>query len=164
MPTNGLIDLTEEQKDKYERSWAESMVQFWQEKMMKFTPPIYDTGTLYKSLTSEIHPGPSTTITHHFMEYGIYVAAGVGNGYRRGNSGKDDENGLQFLRGKKWNKGRGHRQKRDWFSGKYRYSLYRLNDFENKYFGTAYMGMLCKELAEMYGNGIVMSDGHATRL
>jgi len=86
------------------------------------------------------------------LEYGIYVAAGTGNGYRRGNSGKDDENGLQFLRGKKWNKGKGHRQRRDWFMKKYLYSIHRLNDFEAQFYGDAYQGLISDALAAMFGD------------
>ena len=111
---NGLRgSLTEQDREQYEQRWTDFMVKFWQEKMMKFSPPVYDTGALYQSLAGVLHPGTPTTIEHHFLEYGIYVAAGTGNGYRRGNSGKDDENGLQFLRGKKWNKGKGHSERRD---------------------------------------------------
>ena len=107
---NGLRgNITEQDREQYEQRWTDFMVKFWQEKMMKFSPPVYDTGALYHSLVGVLHPGSPTTIEHRFLEYGIYVAAGTGNGYRRGNSGKDDENGLQFLRGKKWNKGKGHR-------------------------------------------------------
>ena len=82
----------------------------------------------------------------------IYVAAGTGNGYRRGNSGKDDENGLQFLRGGKWKKGKGHRKRRDWFSKKYLYSLHRLNDFEAEYYGETYQGLLAGALSAMFGD------------
>ena len=94
---NGLRgNITEQDREQYEQRWTDFMVKFWQEKMMKFSPPVYDTGALYHSLIGVLHPGTPTTIEHHFLEYGIYVAAGTGNGYRRGNSGKDDDNGLQF--------------------------------------------------------------------
>ena len=85
---NGLRgSLTEQDREQYEQRWTDFMVKIWQEKMMKFSPPVYDTGALYQSLTGVLHPGTPTTIEHHFLEYGIYVAAGTGNGYRRGNSG-----------------------------------------------------------------------------
>lgn len=96
--------MTRDDLEQYERAWADNMVKFWQEKMMAFSPPVYDTGMLHDSLSALMHPGPVTTITHHFLEYGLYVAAGTGNGYRRGNSGKDDDEGLQFMRGGKWKK------------------------------------------------------------
>lgn len=99
--------MTRDDLEQYERAWADNMVKFWQEKMMAFSPPVYDTGMLHDSLSALMHPGPVTTITHHFLEYGLYVAAGTGNGYRRGNSGKDDDEGLQFMRGGKWKKAEG---------------------------------------------------------
>lgn len=147
-----LVEHNEKERERYEREWTSCMVQFWQEKMMRFSPPVYDTGRLHDSLTGVLHPGTPTTIEHRFMEYGLYVAAGTGKGYRRGNSGKDDENGLQFMRGDKWNKGRGHRQPRDWFARKYRYSLHRLNDYEAAYYGEAYQGLLADALAAMFGD------------
>lgn len=104
---SGLSNMTRDDLEQYERAWADNMVKFWQEKMMAFSPPVYDTGMLHDSLSALIHPGPVTTITHHFLEYGLYVAAGTGNGYRRGNSGKDDDEGLQFMRGGKWKKAEG---------------------------------------------------------
>lgn len=127
------------------------MIQFWQEKMMKFSPPVYDTGRLHDTIAGVLHPGTPTTIEHRFREYGLYVAAGTGNGYRRGNSGKDDDNGLQFMRGGRYRE-RGHRRARDWFAGKYRYSIHRLNDFEASFYGEAYQGLVSDALAAMFGD------------
>lgn len=155
---------TEKDREDYERGWARAMVKFWQEKMMAFSPPVYDTGRLHDTITTMVSPGPTTTIEHRFMEYGLYVAAGTGNGYRHGNSGKDDENGLQFLRGGKWKKGVGHRKARDWFSKKYLYSIHRLNDFEAAFYGEAYQGLISEALAGMFGGGIVNSEGNKVRL
>lgn len=165
MPQSGLnSNLTDQDREQYEERWAENMVKYWQEKMMQFSPPVYDTGALHDSLTGVIHPGPSTTIEHHFLEYGLYVAAGTGKGYFHGNSGKDDENGLQFMRGSKYNKGKGHRQARDWFSRKYLYSIHRLNDYEAAFYGDAYQGMLSETLKQMFGSGFVTSNGTKVRL
>ena len=93
-----------------------------------------------------VHPGPVTTIEHHFLEYGIYVARGVGNGYRHGNGGD-----LFFL--KDWKTNPHHRQKRDWFAKKYMYSLHRLNEFEQAFYGTAYNGMVSSFLWQLFGGG-----------
>lgn len=157
--TNGQ-QITEQQKQEYEQRWTEFMVKFWQEKMMKFRRPVYDTGYLYYSLRGILHPGANTTIEHRFSEYGLYVAAGTGNGYRRGNSGKDDDNGLQFMRGGKSGNG-GHRQRRDWFSKKYRYSLYRLQDFESRYYGEAYQGLLSDTLSAMFGDPAALARSNS---
>lgn len=138
------------------------MMKFWQEKMMKLSPPVYDTGQLYHSLNGVLHDGDITTIEHQFVAYGLYVASGTGRGYTRGNSGKDDENGLQFLRGGKWNKGKGHRKARDWFSKKYLYSIHRLNDFEADYFGEIYQGLMSDAPAAMFGDKQAVHDSKIT--
>lgn len=153
MATSGLRgNRTDQDREQYEQRWTDFMIKFWQEKMMQFSPPVYDTGTLHNTLQGVLHPGNPTTIEHRFREYGIYVANGTGWGYRKGNSGKDDENGLQFMRGGKYNKGRGHRQRRDWFARKYRYSIHRLNDYEASFYGEAYQGLLSDALAAMFGD------------
>lgn len=122
------------------------MVKMWQEKMLQFAPPVYDTGALSRSVQGVVHPGPVTTIEHRFLEYGIYVARGVGNGYNRGNGGD-----LKFL--KDWKTNPHHRQKRDWFSKKYMYSLHRLNEFEAAYYGQTYQGLVSSFLWQMFGGG-----------
>lgn len=122
------------------------MVKMWQEKMLQFAPPVYDTGALSRSVQGVVHPGPVTTIEHRFLEYGIYVARGVGNGYSRGNGGD-----LKFL--KDWKTNPHHRQKRDWFSKKYMYSLHRLNEFEAAYYGQTYQGLVSSFLWQMFGGG-----------
>lgn len=143
---------SKDERDEWIRGWAENMVKYLREKMMSFPHPVYDTGALYGSLTDSLTLGMSTVIEHRFLEYGLYVAAGTGKGYRRGNSGRDDDQGLQFMRGGKYNKGKGHRQARDWFSKKYLYSLHRLNDYEAAYFGEAYQGLMSDALAAMFGD------------
>ena len=115
--------MSEAEHSKWVQGWSDFMVKMWQEKMLQFAPPVYDTGALSRSVQGVVHPGPVTTIEHRFLEYGIYVARGVGNGYSRGNGGD-----LKFL--KDWKTNPHHRQKRDWFSKKYMYSLHRLNEFE----------------------------------
>lgn len=122
------------------------MVKMWQEKMLQFAPPVYDTGALSRSVQGVVHPGAVTTIEHRFLEYGIYVARGVGNGYSRGNGGD-----LKFL--KDWKTNPHHRQKRDWFSKKYMYSLHRLNEFEAAYYGQTYQGLVSSFLWQLFGGG-----------
>lgn len=101
--------MSEAEHSKWVQGWSDFMVKMWQEKMLQFAPPVYDTGALSRSVQGVVHPGPVTTIEHRFLEYGIYVARGVGNGYNRGNGGD-----LKFL--KDWKTNPHHRQKRDWFS------------------------------------------------
>ena len=138
--------MSEAEHSKWVQGWSEFMVKMWQEKMLQFAPPVYDTGALSRSVQGVVHPGPVTTIEHRFLEYGIYVARGVGNGYSRGNGGD-----LKFL--KDWKTNPHHRQKRDWFSKKYMYSLHRLNEFEAAYYGQTYQGLVSSFLWQMFGGG-----------
>lgn len=138
--------MSEAEHSKWVQGWSDFMVKMWQEKMLQFAPPVYDTGALSRSVQGVVHPGPVTTIEHRFLEYGIYVARGVGNGYSRGNGGD-----LKFL--KDWKTNPHHRQKRDWFSKKYMYSLHRLNEFEAAYYGQTYQGLVSSFLWQLFGGG-----------
>lgn len=139
-------NMTDAEHQKWLEGWSEFMVKMWRERMMQFAPPVYDTGALSRSVQGVIHPGPVTSIEHRFLEYGIYVARGVGNGYRHNNGGD-----LAFL--KDWKTNPRHRQKRDWFSKKYMYSLHRLNEFEAAYYGTTYNGLVSSFLRQLFTGG-----------
>lgn len=138
--------MSDAEHEQWLRGWSDFMVKMWREKMLQFAPPVYDTGALSRSVQGMVHLGPVTTIEHHFLEYGIYVARGVGNGYRHGNGGD-----LSFL--KDWKTNPHHRQKRDWFAKKYMYSLHRLNEFEQAFYGTTYNGMVSSFLWQLFGGG-----------
>ena len=155
---NGLKpNMTEAEHQKWLEGWSEFMVKMWRERMMQFAPPVYDTGALSRSVQGVIHPGPVTSIEHRFLEYGIYVARGVGNGYRHNNGGD-----LAFL--KDWKSNPHHRQKRDWFSKKYMYSLHRLNEFEAAYYGTTYNGLVSSFLRQLFTGGSSSIDRAVAQL
>jgi hypothetical protein len=149
--------MSEAEHSKWVQGWSDFMVKMWQEKMLQFAPPVYDTGALSRSVQGVVHPGPVTTIEHRFLEYGIYVARGVGNGYSRGNGGD-----LKFL--KDWKTNPHHRQKRDWFSKKYMYSLHRLNEFEAAYYGQTYQGLVSSFLWQLFGGGRNTIDRSVSQL
>lgn len=150
-------NMTDAEHQKWLEGWSEFMVKMWRERMMQFAPPVYDTGTLSRSVQGVIHPGPVTSIEHRFLEYGIYVARGVGNGYRHNNGGD-----LAFL--KDWKSNPHHRQKRDWFSKKYMYSLHRLNEFEAAYYGTTYNGLVSSFLRQLFTGGSSTIDRAVAQL
>lgn len=154
---SGLNNMSEAEHSKWVQGWSDFMVKMWQEKMLQFAPPVYDTGALSRSVQGVVHPGPVTTIEHRFLEYGIYVARGVGNGYSRGNGGD-----LKFLKDRKTNPH--HRQKRDWFSKKYMYSLHRLNEFEAAYYGQTYQGLVSSFLWQLFGGGQNTIDRSVSQL
>lgn len=149
--------MTDAEHKKWLEGWSEFMVKMWRERMMQFAPPVYDTGALSRSVQGVIHPGPVTSIEHRFLEYGIYVARGVGNGYRHNNGGD-----LAFL--KDWKSNPHHRQKRDWFSKKYMYSLHRLNEFEAAYYGTTYNGLVSSFLRQLFYGGSSTIDRAVAQL
>lgn len=150
-------NMTDAEHHKWLEGWSEFMVKMWRERMMQFAPPVYDTGALSRSVQGVIHPGPVTSIEHRFLEYGIYVARGVGNGYRHNNGGD-----LAFL--KDWKSNPHHRQKRDWFSKKYMYSLHRLNEFEAAYYGTTYNGLVSSFLRQLFTGGSSTIDRAVAQL
>lgn len=155
---NGLKpNMTDAEHQKWLEGWSEFMVKMWRERMMQFAPPVYDTGALSRSVQGVIHPGPVTSIEHRFLEYGIYVARGVGNGYRHNNGGD-----LTFL--KDWKSNPRHWQKRDWFSKKYMYSLHRLNEFEAAYYGTTYNGLVSSFLRQLFTGGSSTIDRAVAQL
>ena len=149
--------MSEAEHSKWVQGWSDFMVKMWQEKMLQFAPPVYDTGALSRSVQGVVHPGPVTTIEHRFLGDGIYVARGVGNGYSRGNGGD-----LKFL--KDWKTNPHHRQKRDWFSKKYMYSLHRLNEFEAAYYGQTYQGLVSSFLWQLFGGGQNTIDRSVSQL
>lgn len=150
-------NMTDAEHQKWLEGWSEFMVKMWRERMMQFAPPVYDTGALSRSVQGVIHPGPVTSIEHRFFEYGIYVARGVGNGYRHNNGGD-----LAFM--KDWKSNPHHRQKRDWFSKKYMYSLHRLNEFEAAYYGTTYNGLVSSFLRQLFTGGSSTIDRAVAQL
>lgn len=150
-------NMTDAEHQKWLEGWSEFMVKMWRERMMQFAPPVYDTGALSRSVQGVIHPAPVTSIEHRFLEYGIYVARGVGNGYRHNNGGD-----LAFL--KDWKTNPRHRQKRDWFSKKYMYSLHRLNEFEAAYYGTTYNGLVSSFLRQLFTGGSSTIDRAVAQL
>lgn len=153
--------VTEEDVRKFEHGWADMMIAIWRENILRLG--IVDTQRLHNDMSFRLeNVSGQITIAHEFMMYGIYVARGVGNGYRKGNSGKDDENGLQFL-GKQYRKehkmGKA-REKRDWFSAKYLSSIRVLSEVEASLYGNAYMGTLSNVVQAIFaGERVIGSDG-----
>lgn len=127
--------MTHEQLRKFEQGWADMMVDILHDRISMLR--IVDTGSLYRSVRKR--KVTDRTIEHQFLEYGIYVANGVGNGYKKGNGGY-----LEIL-DKEYRREHGmksQRRKRDWFFKKYYYSMYRLNEKEAEMYGEGYQGLM----------------------
>ena len=80
-----LYHFTKEQIEQYERGWSRMMINIWREKIIQLN--ITDSGALQGSLQELVSTGQVTTIEHKFMQYGLFVAAGVGKGFAHGNPG-----------------------------------------------------------------------------
>lgn len=157
---------------KYEHGWADSMGEFWRERMERLRT--IDTGALYRSIKAHIEQGSTTTIEHNFLMYGIYVAAGVGPAHewyrwsqgakiRRINSGDlnflgeeyREEQGLDKPKkvGPAWGgrvAGGDPKGPRDWFSRKYYSSVMKLNEHEAEFYGERYQGLMASAITEMF--------------
>lgn len=76
---------THDELEQYERSWSRMMVDIWREKIQQLN--ISDSGALRASFEEVVTTGQVTTIEHKFLQYGLFVAAGVGKGFAHGNLG-----------------------------------------------------------------------------
>ena len=76
---------THDELEQYERGWSRMMVDIWREKIQQLN--ITDSGALRQSFEEVVTTGQVTTIEHKFLQYGLFVAAGVGKGFAHGNPG-----------------------------------------------------------------------------
>lgn len=160
---------------KYEKGWTENMGTYWRERMERLRT--IDTGALYASIKGHLEQGSVTTIEHAFLQYGIYVAAGVGPAHvwkkwteaqggekiMRPNDGDLDFLNKQYRAERELDKPKkvgpawGGRVaggvpigRRDWFSAKYYASVMKLNEHEANFYGDAYNGLMASALTEIF--------------
>ena len=160
---------------KYEKGWTENMADYWRERMERLRT--IDTGALYASIKGHLEQGTVTTIEHRFLQYGIYVAAGVGPAHvwkkwteaqggekvMRANDGDLDFLNKQYRAereldtpkkvGPAWGgrvAGGVPKGRRDWFSAKYYASVMKLNEHEADFYGETYNGLMASALTEIF--------------
>lgn len=168
--------VTDEDVRLWEKAWAEMMVTIWRENILRLG--IVDTMQLHNKIEHRVmDTGGQIQIAHEFMLYGIYVAKGVGNGYRRGNLGdldilnkdyrrkhgldKPRKTGNRDSRGQvKYTSGK-PRERRDWFTPRYLSSIDVLTEVETQLYGHAYMGTLSNVVAAMF-DGVKVAGGRGT--
>ena len=90
--------FTHDEIEQYERGWSRMMLNIWREKIIQLN--ITDSGALQGSLQELVTTGRVTTIEHRFLQYGLFVAAGVGKGFAHGNGGNLLFMGDKFREGK----------------------------------------------------------------
>lgn len=160
---------------KYEKGWTENMGTYWRERMERLRT--IDTGALYASIKGHLEQGTVTTIEHAFLQYGIYVAAGVGPAHvwkkwteaqggekiMRPNDGDLDFLNKQYRAereldtpkkvGPAWGgrvAGGVPKGRRDWFSAKYYASVMKLKEHEANFYGETYNGLMASALTEIF--------------
>lgn len=160
---------------KYEKGWTENMADYWRERMERLRT--IDTGALYSSIKGHLEQGTVTTIEHAFLQYGIYVAAGVGPAHvwkkwteaqggekvLRANDGDLDLLNKQYRAERELDKpkkvgpawggrvaGGVPKGRRDWFSAKYYASVMKLNEHEASFYGETYNGLMASALTEIF--------------
>ena len=138
MATNepNITERTEAEFRQYADAWTAKMVEIWQDRLDLMA--VHDTGALRRSVQpNNVHiDGLSLEVSFSFLQYGIYVERGTGNGYKRGNDGK-----LQFLE-KKYRKEHGlgkARERRPWFSKSWSISARVLMEHTAKIIGQEYV-------------------------
>ena len=88
-----------QEMEKFERDWSKMMVEIWREKLQQLD--VTDSGSLQESFTQLVRTGEVTIIEHRFLQYGLFVAAGVGKGFAHGNPGDLLFMGDNFREGKR---------------------------------------------------------------
>ena len=93
-----LYQYDQREIEQYECGWSRMMLDIWREKIIQLN--ITDSGALQGSLQELVSTGHVTTIEHKFLQYGLFVAAGVGKGFAHGNGGNLLFMGDKFREGK----------------------------------------------------------------
>lgn len=136
MPQNG--NNIEQDIQEYGRAWYDMMTRIWRDRLDMLVKR--DTGTLFHSVqnASLQTGGMSMQAAFRFVEYGLYVDAGTGNGYYHGNLGD-----LQILdknyrklhhMGKK-------RERKPWFSKSWYISRKVIADKFQQLLGDRFVGL-----------------------
>lgn len=124
-PRNNAV----EERKKWVEAWNKTMVDIWQERINKLK--IIDSGSLWHSpMQLSVRADGrfyDISLSHSFLEYGIWQDLGVGREVSHGNSG-------DIGREKK-------RVSRRWFSIKYYSSVMNLRDFMAESLGQEFIGM-----------------------
>ena len=139
---NRAVDPVEERREWVE-GWNTTMVDIWQGRIDKLK--VKDTGNLYRSPTAlNIKTDADGrflefSLSHTFLEYGLWQDMGTGRNTAIGNTHKKDQDG--------WTN---KREPRRWFSTKYYRSSMRLKEYLAESIGKEFVGIFGKLEAEDY--------------
>ena len=82
-----MVEQNQDTRKEYLEAWKNTMVNIWRDRMDRLG--VFDTGALRGSLVDgTLHMNDmEAQMAFKFLQYGIYVDLGVGNGYYHGNGG-----------------------------------------------------------------------------
>ena len=123
-----------EDRKKYIDAWQRMMVDIWKEKIVRLG--VIDTKQLYSDITGKITSQGDDihSITHQFMEYGIFQDCGTGKEFSKANGGD-----LGFTP---------VRIPREWFSRAYFASVMTLKEEMAFQFGEEFCGVLSDAISD----------------
>ena len=121
---------TQEERSKYVQAWNETMLHIWQERITLLE--VIDTGRLLASPVALPVRADGrfveVSLSHEFLEYGLWQDYGTGRETPRGNKGDIGRTKV--------------RQRRPWFSKKYYSSVLNLRDFFGENLGREFQGIM----------------------
>lgn len=137
MQRNGTTDAQAGVQE-YAQGWYDMMTRIWRDRLQMMR--VYDTGELLQSVGNAglSVNGYEMMAAFRFVQYGIYVDAGTGKYYERGNGGD-----LHFLdRAYRYEHGlKKQRKRRPWFSRSWAISCRVLADEVQRRIGDEFIGL-----------------------
>jgi hypothetical protein len=135
-----MADLSEQQaqdqRQRYIEAWNKTMVEIWKDNILKLD--VFDTGALYNSTIEMPIQADGRffqiSLSHEFLEYGLWQDYGTGREVARGNSGDIGRDKV--------------RERRRWFSVKYYSSCLNLRDFMADNVGQEFCGIFTELLSD----------------
>ena len=124
--------------EQFQEQWAKKMVEIWTDRLIMLGG--VRTGNLYRSVQrgATSLSTEESIIAFQFLQYGIYVDAGTGRGYKRGNGGDLYFLGKEYRKKHKLGK---PRQRRPWFSKSWNISLRVMANYMQKKLADEYTGL-----------------------
>ena len=124
--------------EQFQEQWAKKMVEIWTDRLIMLGG--VRTGNLYRSVQrgATSLSTEESIIAFSFLQYGIYVDAGTGRGYKRGNGGDLYFLGKEYRKKHKLGK---PRQRRPWFSKSWNISLRVMADYMQQKLADEYTGL-----------------------
>lgn len=130
----------------FQERWARKMVEIWTDRIIMLGAFTKEAHLLRSvALDGAQLSQEESQITFHFLEYGIYVDAGTGRGYKRGNGGDLYFLGKEYRKKHKLGK---PRERRPWFSKSWNISLRVMANYMQHKLADEYAGLFDNLAAE----------------